>query len=155
MRPHPCIICNIIAAIFAIVVAGPITWWAIDRTPALVFEANGVPVPNPAMIGKELDLQRGVIVLKEGCDIWYNREIMDSTGFVWSFPVTLSTYSGMAPGFHKTHSSNAFVVPLGAAAGPAVTTSNIWSSCNPLQKFFPVHYRTPPIDFTIERPPIS
>ena len=148
---HQCVICNVGAAIFAVVVAGPLTWWAIDRTPAYEVVAVGHAVPNPVKAGEELDLVREVRVNRSNCEAWFNREIIDSTGFVWTFPVTRSTFAQLQVGQYPTHSVTRFVVPYGVAAGDAKVFSNIWSACNPVQKFFPVHQKTPELKIMVLR----
>ena len=156
MRPlfkieHQCLICNLVAAAFAIVVAGPLTLWAIDRTPAYEIVSVGRAEPNPVEVGQPLDLVREVMVNRENCEAWFNREIVDSTGYVWTFPVTTSTFARFHVGHYPAHSVTSFVVPHGVAEGVAQVYSNIWSICNPLQKLFPVYRKTPPLNVTILR----
>lgn len=148
---HKCVVCNVVAALFAILVAGPITWWAIDRTPAYSVVEAGHAEPNPIKVGQPLDLVRVIMVYREGCDGWFNREIKDQSGYVWTFPITQSTFVPFKLGHYVTHSVTPFIVPRGVAEGEATVTSNIWSVCNPVQKLFPVYQRAPSVKVIIER----
>ena len=150
---HQCAICNVVGAIFAIVVAGPLTWWAIDRTPAYEVVSIGRADPNPVQVGQPLDLIREIVVNHENCEAWFNREIIDSIGYVWTFPVTPSTFARFKVGHYPTHSVTQFIIPHGVAEGEAKVYSNIWSICNPVQRLFPVYRKTPPLSVMILRSP--
>ena len=149
---HQCVVCNIVAALLAIAIGGPIAWWALDRDPAYIV-LGGVAIPDPVVPGKELDLARTIRIMREGCTGLFNREVKDASGYIWTFAMTRSTFASFKIGDYHTHSVTPFIVPMGIADGPAEVTSNIWSVCNPVQKFWPVHYRSAPLIVTIQRAP--
>lgn len=139
---------HICAAILAIVIAGPLAWWAIDRTPPYTM-SDGRPVPNPAKAGDELDLLWHVEVVREGCTGKFQRILIDANNSVWTFMPMVSSFVSLPVGEHKTHSLFKFAIPHGVAPGPAKVYTVTTYECNPVHRFWPIVSKQPTLDLMI------
>jgi hypothetical protein len=139
---------DVSAIIFALVVIGPATWWALDRQVPYQAEPIGV-VPSPVHIGEEVVAEWNTRVLREGCFGTFQRTVTDGANIVWAFQPKILTFTELKIGKYKTRSATPFVLPHGFTCGRSVIYNSITAICNPLQRLFPLHYDNPPLEFDV------
>lgn len=139
------------AAAFAITVAGPVAWWAFDRTPP--FEVLSMdPKPDPVSPDDSVDLQPTVRSSgRQGCTATFQRVVVDETKAILTYQPNPSSYADLPKGVHHMHTTTPFVWSPRAAPGIAEISVvfNVW--CNPLHSLWPIVVRSPPARITVQK----
>lgn len=140
---------DVYAMIFALVVIGPLTWWALDRTPPFT-EVPYATMPDPAIPGSLMESEWSVEVNREGCRGSFQRVLVDAHGIVWAFQPFVLTFSNLPIGHHLLKSATPFLLPQDFASGRGTILIVVTAECNPLHKLFPIIYRAPPAYFNVQ-----
>ena len=137
-RRHRLIV-NIIGAIVAIFIVGPIVWMSFDRTPA--YSVNSIKVDNSSMAatGEAISLVWNINVNRSGCGGQYERQIVDSAGIVRAYLPHPATFVYLPIGPQTPKSAHPLVIPE-MADGPAQFRVHVETWCNFIQRIFPVSY---------------
>lgn len=121
-------------ALFFIV---PIVWWIADRTPPYTL-TDGVPHPDPAHPGDEVDLEWTLKLTRSGCTGYFQRVVIDNSKGVWTFAPMQSSFVNLKPGSYRTHSLNRMTLPRGIAPGMAEVFTVTTYFCNPIHHIWPI-----------------
>lgn len=137
---------NILAAIFAFAIMVPFSWMAGDREPAAI-RHSGFVTPSVVAPGTEATVT-WTVTIRRACDGEVRRVITDADGIEWRLaPVPSQVDRAVG----KKVITRSFIIPLGAAPGPATYKSVVTSYCNPLHYIWPVVNEKPSVDFEIAK----
>lgn len=125
---------------------GALSWWTVNRDLPVEVISRTVLTPE-IKPGGDLLIRREVFRAKD-CPTQVDRFIIDANGRRWiledqdfaSFgKLGLDTYTTATP------------TPPSMAEGKATYSSATTYRCNPVQEFFPLRTRSPPIEFLVKR----
>ena len=138
----PAIKRNFWPALFAIFIFGPVFWWTIDRTPAVVILGSN-PIPNPARLNDVVDFQWNIKVLRQGCVSTFQRYSEDATGRVRTFAPMRSGFTSLPLGGHTMSTTNPFEIVPGTSTGVLRVTLVLDQVCNPIHHLWPIREISP------------
>jgi hypothetical protein len=124
------------------------TVWSTDRQLPISFGDSYIS-PNPVSIGQEAFVHRTLIVHREGCEGRFRREIVDSSGRVFSYSWSNTTFSNRRVGTYQITNTVPIIIPNGARPGKATLYTIDESACNPIHKLFPLVHRPAGVPFVI------
>ena len=142
---------NVIAAFIAVILVGPLLWWTFDREQPYILH-SGVIEPDPVRAGGNIQIRWRLRVIRTGCEGTFQREIVDSTGYVWVYEPRPTQFARMSRGEHLTRSPIPFKLPSALPPGDAtITYSRMEFYCNPLQSLlhWPIRFRSENIKFKV------
>lgn len=146
-RPLNPLLCNLSAAIFAIVVVAPFWYLLTDRDLPLRI-ARGEISPTRVVLGDTADVHWQMEVLRVCSGVVY-RSLIDSQDTVWN-SAPIKTRKSIRVG--KLQFTREFQVPYGMALGPAKYQVTVLWKCNALQKYWPIKQQTPVLNFIVVPP---
>jgi hypothetical protein len=130
----------------ALLLVGLPMFWALDNSPPYSYDAGEV-VPDPAPDGAQVSVHWRLEIHRI-CPGIIQRQIVDARDEIHNYdPVLAASPEDVSPEFWAT-----FKLPLGLPAGPARYRVHASYSCNPLQRWWPLHVTTPEIRFTLGDP---
>ena len=149
---------EIVGAAVAVLIVGPLAWWAMDRDPPLrVLGSPDVIGSQPVARGALLKVRYRAVYLRR-CSGEGRRVFVDATHHVMSIdPYQFRDGIGrdgrpVALGLLRDQPAVSAAVPYGAAPGPARYQNVTQFYCNPLQKALRrgITFRYPIVDFIID-----
>ena len=141
-----------LAASIGIIVVAPLLFMLLDRGQILVYENQRI-VPDPVARGTRAASVIDAVELRK-CDGYMQRVIIDSSGHTFSFTKETTNYREVSDPPRMRTLYREFVVPRGAAAGPAVHRVHLVRWCNVVQKLiWPIRETARDVHFVIlDRP---
>jgi len=136
---------HVLPPLLAVIVAGPLTWMALDRAPPVTRTAAGI-TPDPVRPGETVTV-KFTLNTQRDCPGIIRREIIDAGKTIHRFEDVQATYA--APDGNRHNFARELVMPRGLASGPAVYRSCVIAACNPIHYFWPIQQCEPVIKFTV------